>query len=211
MRLGGVLAFVGRWEAVGGWREGCFGANGPKGVPPWVVVFFDLLRHDAVMPKLQSSPSSGEGLKDGGQANPADATEDLFSPGAGQPPPHLAGRGLELQSLADVLRKRLQKGLPPKNAVLLHGARGTGKTCLMRQALADLPSNIKQVHLDADDFLHAETMANAIINQAMRGRSIAKRTLNFSVGATVGGTGGHITIGRGEGAPPAPSAASWTP
>ena len=133
------------------------------------------------------------------QANSSDINT-LFKPSAGHPPPALAGRDRWLGCIAQVLERPLASGQPPTNAVLIHGARGTGKTCLMNEALRNLSPRIKVAHLDADDFLDAGRLAQTIINQATEGRSIPKRTLHFSLGAAVAGTGMQLSIGKGDGA-----------
>ena len=129
------------------------------------------------------------------------AAQALFAPGAGQTPPFFAGRQPELQRIANVLRSPLGKGAPPSNAVLLHGVRGSGKTCLMRQALSEFPPEVRVVDLDADDFLSTDALAKEIVAQAMAERDVPRRSLHFSAGLQVAGTGGHFTIGRGDPAP----------
>lgn len=60
-----------------------------------------------------------------------DETRNPFTPGAGTPPPELAGRQ-DILSRADILLKRIQKGRPSKS-LLLTGLRGVGKTVLLNE------------------------------------------------------------------------------
>ncbi len=60
-----------------------------------------------------------------------DAVENPFTPGAGSPPPELAGRADIIES-ADVAMRRVQRGRPAKSQMLL-GLRGTGKTVLLNR------------------------------------------------------------------------------
>ena len=52
-----------------------------------------------------------------------------YSPGAGTPPPELAGRD-ELRERVRVAIERVRRGLPTKS-VLMVGLRGVGKTVLL--------------------------------------------------------------------------------
>lgn len=54
-----------------------------------------------------------------------------FSPGAGSPPPELAGRG-EILEHARILFERTKLGLSEKS-ILLTGLRGVGKTVLLNE------------------------------------------------------------------------------
>src|SRR4051794_16584579 len=58
-----------------------------------------------------------------------DPIRNPFSPGAGTPPPELAGRG-EILEQARVLLGRVKLGRPEKS-ILLTGLRGVGKTVLL--------------------------------------------------------------------------------
>lgn len=60
-----------------------------------------------------------------------DETRNPFSPGAGTPPPEMAGRG-EILNRAEVLLKRNQQGRASKS-LLLTGLRGVGKTVLLNE------------------------------------------------------------------------------
>jgi hypothetical protein len=58
-----------------------------------------------------------------------DPVSNPFAPGAGTPPPELAGRD-ELRETVSIAMQRVQRGLPTKS-VLLVGLRGVGKTVLL--------------------------------------------------------------------------------
>ncbi|MDA0766352.1 MAG: ATP-binding protein [Verrucomicrobia bacterium] len=60
-----------------------------------------------------------------------DETRNPFTPGAGTPPPELAGRR-EILDRAEILLKRIKKGRPSKS-ILLTGLRGVGKTVLLNE------------------------------------------------------------------------------
>lgn len=64
--------------------------------------------------------------------NPVD---NPFAPGAGSPPPELAGRDLIREQMT-VSIKRLRKGRPAKSMMLV-GLRGVGKTVLLDQMMKD--------------------------------------------------------------------------
>lgn len=60
-----------------------------------------------------------------------DPIKNPFSPGAGSPPPELAGRGPVLEQ-ARILLGRVQAGRPEKS-LMLTGLRGVGKTVLLNE------------------------------------------------------------------------------
>lgn len=60
-----------------------------------------------------------------------DRIQNPFSPGAGTPPPELAGRE-DILDLAEILLKRVRAGRPEKS-MLLTGLRGVGKTVLLNE------------------------------------------------------------------------------
>ena len=64
-----------------------------------------------------------------------DPVSNPYAPGAGSPPPELAGRD-ELSSAVSVALKRLRIGRPAKS-VLLVGLRGVGKTVLLGRMRSD--------------------------------------------------------------------------
>ena len=60
-----------------------------------------------------------------------DPVRNPYAPGAGQRPPELAGRDVELQAF-DVVLERIARGRPERSLVLT-GLRGVGKTVLLNQ------------------------------------------------------------------------------
>ena len=64
-----------------------------------------------------------------------DPVSNPFAPGAGTPPPELAGRD-ELRETVRVASERVRRGLPAKS-VLMVGLRGVGKTVLLDQMRED--------------------------------------------------------------------------
>src|SRR5689334_10377665 len=58
-----------------------------------------------------------------------DRVSNPFAPGAGTPPPELAGRE-ELRETVRVALERVRRGLPTKSVVMV-GLRGVGKTVLL--------------------------------------------------------------------------------
>jgi hypothetical protein len=64
-----------------------------------------------------------------------DPVTNPFAPGAGTPPPELAGRE-ELQEAARIALERVRRGLPTKS-MLMVGLRGVGKTVLLDRIRTD--------------------------------------------------------------------------
>jgi predicted transcriptional regulator len=64
-----------------------------------------------------------------------DPVTNPFAPGAGAPPPELAGRG-ELRETVRVALERARRGLPSKS-ILMVGLRGVGKTVLLDRMRAE--------------------------------------------------------------------------
>src|SRR3978361_655427 len=60
-----------------------------------------------------------------------DPVRNPYAPGAGQRPPELAGRDIELSAF-DVVLGRIARGRPERSLVLT-GLRGVGKTVLLNQ------------------------------------------------------------------------------
>src|ERR1051325_12207395 len=58
-----------------------------------------------------------------------DPIRNPYAPGAGQRPPELAGRDIELETF-DVVLERVARGRPERSLVLT-GLRGVGKTVLL--------------------------------------------------------------------------------
>ena len=60
-----------------------------------------------------------------------DKIKNPFSPGAGSPPPELAGRDSILEQAHVLLGRVLQKR--PEKSILMTGLRGVGKTVLLNE------------------------------------------------------------------------------
>ena len=108
---------------------------------------------------------------------------NLFRPGSGDRPPHLAGREREILAVAP-MQADLRAKRAPSADIVLHGPRGNGKTVLLdeiggrlRQAGADV------VHATpADKLASAEALANALAPED--GWLAALRRLADDTGAT---------------------------
>src|SRR6266540_5449705 len=71
-----------------------------------------------------------------------DPIRNPYAPGAGTPPPELAGRD-ELRETIRITLERVRRGLPSKS-VLLVGLRGVGKTVLLDRMRDDAEASAIQ-------------------------------------------------------------------
>ena len=79
-----------------------------------------------------------------------DPVRDPFAPGAGTPPPELAGRD-ELRATLRTALERARIGRPAKSAMLV-GLRGVGKTVLLDRVREDAESvGIHTVRIEAPE------------------------------------------------------------
>jgi hypothetical protein len=79
-----------------------------------------------------------------------DPIHNPFSPGAGTPPPELAGRD-ELREAVRIAIERVRRGLPTKS-VLMVGLRGVGKTVLLDRMRDDAEdSGIHTIRIEAPE------------------------------------------------------------
>src|SRR5215469_18393506 len=79
-----------------------------------------------------------------------DPVRNPYAPGAGSPPPELAGRGA-LRKDIEVRLERLRLGRPAKSMMLV-GLRGVGKTVLLDQMRRDAESGgIQTVRIEAPE------------------------------------------------------------
>jgi hypothetical protein len=79
-----------------------------------------------------------------------DPVNNPFSPGAGTPPPQLAGRD-ELRKIAKIAVERIRLGNPSKS-ILMVGLRGVGKTVLLDQMKMDAEAEgIRTLHIEAPE------------------------------------------------------------
>lgn len=79
-----------------------------------------------------------------------DPVDNPFAPGAGSPPPELAGRDAVRQQMMLCI-KRLRKGRPAKSMMLV-GLRGVGKTVLLDQMMKDaIAEGVVTVRIEAPE------------------------------------------------------------
>ncbi|RQQ44200.1 ATP-binding protein [Burkholderia stagnalis] len=79
-----------------------------------------------------------------------DAVDNPFAPGAGAPPPELAGRDA-VRSQMNIALQRLKKGKAAKSMMLV-GLRGVGKTVLLDQMMKDaLAHGIFTIRIEAQE------------------------------------------------------------
>ena len=79
-----------------------------------------------------------------------DPVRNPFAPGAGSPPPELAGRG-DIRKEIAIRLQRLRQGRPAKSMMLV-GLRGVGKTVLLDQMRRDAEaSGIQPVRIEAPE------------------------------------------------------------
>jgi Cdc6-like AAA superfamily ATPase len=95
-----------------------------------------------------------------------DPVTNPFAPGAGTPPPELAGRD-ELRESVRVAIERVRRGYPAKN-VLIVGLRGVGKTVLLDRIRTDAESvGIQTVRIEAPENRSLPAMIAPQIRQAL--------------------------------------------
>lgn len=112
-----------------------------------------------------------------------DPIENPYTPGAGTPPPQLAGRD-ELIERIQVTLQRIQRGMPSKSLMLV-GLRGVGKTVLlerMREKAEEL--GIHTVRLEAPETRSLPAILAPQLRQALirlsrneQARDLAQRAL----------------------------------
>lgn len=79
-----------------------------------------------------------------------DPVSNPYAPGAGTPPPELAGRD-DLRELVRVAVERVRRGMPAKSVILV-GLRGVGKTVLLDRMREDAESGgIQTLHIEAPE------------------------------------------------------------
>ncbi len=106
-----------------------------------------------------------------------------FAPGAGSPPPELAGRD-ELREAVRIAIERTRRGLPAKS-VLMVGLRGVGKTVLLDRMRDDAEeSGIQTIRVEAPESRSLPALLAPEIRQALlrlsrnqRAKDLAHRAL----------------------------------
>ena len=79
-----------------------------------------------------------------------DPVSNPYAPGAGTPPPELAGRD-DLRELVRIAVERVRRGMPAKSVILV-GLRGVGKTVLLDRMREDAESGgIQALHIEAPE------------------------------------------------------------
>lgn len=117
-----------------------------------------------------------------------DPVENPFAPGAGTPPPELAGRD-ELRETIRVAVERARRGLPAKS-ILMVGLRGVGKTVLLDRMRDDTESSrIHTLRVEAPEERSLPAMLAPELRQALlrlsrneQAREVAKRALRGLAG-----------------------------
>ncbi len=102
----------------------------------------------------------------------AKSAEAIFTPGAGLPPPHLAGRTREQAAISREL-SALAAGRHPSSNIVLVGPRGNGKTALLRWTECEvsrrpLKGRIECVQLPARHVRSEADMARAFAGSGLR-------------------------------------------
>jgi predicted transcriptional regulator len=117
-----------------------------------------------------------------------DPVKNPFAPGAGTPPPELAGRD-ELRETVRVAIERVRRGLPTKS-VLLVGLRGVGKTVLLDRMRDDAEAaGIHTVRIEAPEGRSLPAMLAPQLRQALlrlsrneKAKALAQRALRGLAG-----------------------------
>jgi hypothetical protein len=117
-----------------------------------------------------------------------DPVSNPFAPGAGTPPPELAGRE-ELRETVRVALERVRRGLPTKS-VLMVGLRGVGKTVLLDRMRDDSESTgIQTVRIEAPESRSLPALLAPQLRQALlrlsrnaRAKALAERALRALAG-----------------------------
>lgn len=117
-----------------------------------------------------------------------DPVSNPFAPGAGSPPPELAGRD-ELRETVRIAVERTRRGLPAKS-LLLVGLRGVGKTVLLDRMRVDTESlGIQTIRIEAPEGRSLPAILAPQLRQALlrlsrneRAKEVAERALRGLAG-----------------------------
>jgi hypothetical protein len=117
-----------------------------------------------------------------------DPVKNPFAPGAGTPPPELAGRA-ELRETVRVAIARARRGSPTKS-VLMVGLRGVGKTVLLDRLRDDAEaSGVQSMRIEAPETRSLPAILAPQLRQALlrlsrneRAKSLAQRSLRGLAG-----------------------------
>ena len=130
-----------------------------------------------------------------------DPVANPFAPGAGTPPPELAGRD-EFRETVRVVIARVKAGLPTKS-VLMIGLRGVGKTVLLDRMRDDAEANgAFTIRIEAPEgrslpALLAPELRGALLRLSRNegARDLAQRGLRALAGFARCGRGGPARAG----------------
>src|SRR5882762_1217298 len=111
-----------------------------------------------------------------------------FSPGAGAPPPELAGRS-ELRELVRIAVERIRLGRPNKS-ILMVGLRGVGKTVLLDRMRDDAEAaRIQTMRIEAPENRSLPALLSPELRQALlrlsrnaQAKELAQRALRGLAG-----------------------------
>lgn len=117
-----------------------------------------------------------------------DPVRNPFAPGAGTPPPELAGRD-EIRETVRIALERVRRGLPSKS-VLMVGLRGVGKTVLLDRMRDDAEgSGIQTLRVEAPEDRSLPAILAPQLRQALlrlsrseRAQALAQRALRALAG-----------------------------
>lgn len=117
-----------------------------------------------------------------------DAVSNPFAPGAGTPPPELAGRD-ELREAIRVAIERVRRGLPARSMMLV-GLRGVGKTVLLDRMRDDAEAKgIRTLRMEAPEGRSLPALLAPQLRQALlrlsrneRARDLSRRALRALAG-----------------------------
>ena len=117
-----------------------------------------------------------------------DAVSNPFSPGAGTPPPELAGRD-ELREAIRVAIARVRRGLPARSMMLV-GLRGVGKTVLLDRMRDDAEqAGVHTLRMEAPERRSLPALISPQLRQALlrlsrneRAKNVAQRALRALAG-----------------------------
>jgi hypothetical protein len=117
-----------------------------------------------------------------------DPVTNPFAPGAGTPPPELAGRD-ELRETVRVALERIRRGLPTKSLIMI-GLRGVGKTVLLDRMSDDAEAvGIHAVRVEAPEKRSLPAMLAPQLRQALlrlsrneQAKDLAQRALRGLAG-----------------------------
>ena len=117
-----------------------------------------------------------------------DPITNPFAPGAGTPPPELAGRD-DLRRTIQIAIERVRRGLPTKS-LLMVGLRGVGKTVLLDRMMEDAQeAGIRTLRIEAPEDRSLPAMLAPALRQSLlslsrneQARALAQRALRALAG-----------------------------